>query len=310
MTEIILNLIYYSFYLLFPLLFLLLRQIYKKNKKNKSMLEPIILLIVCVVLIWARFIEPNLLVVKNYNFTPSISVNTYANNLKIAVLSDIHIGIYNNKKLLDKAVKKINKLDPDIVIMPGDFVYYANRNKLKENFSSLKDINAPKIAVLGNHDYGKGSDNISKLIKSSLELNGVLMLDNKTKLLEIKDQKVEFIGLEDLKTGNPDYSILTEKSDNVDLRFLVSHNPDIIYHLNSNSEETKKIDLMIAGHTHAGQIRIPFLYKYIIPSNYNFDKGFYNINGIDLFITPGIGNVVLPLRLFNFPEISVLNINY
>ena len=67
---------------------------------------------------------------------------------------------------------------------------------------------------------------------------------------------------------------------------------------------------MVSGHTHAGQIRIPGLYKYIIPSKYNFDRGFYHLFSSDIFVSPGLGNVVLPLRLFNPPEISVINLKY
>jgi hypothetical protein len=170
----------------------------------------------------------------------------------------------------------------------------------------------PKIAILGNHDYGKNENNMSKLISSSLESAGVLVIDNKIKILEIKNKNIEIVGLGDLWVGNPDYSILkpSEFEDKIDLTILLTHNPDSIYELKKDSSEIKDINLMVSGHTHAGQMRIPFLYKHVIPSSHGFDKEFYTIDGINLFVTPGIGNVVLPLRIFDFPEISVLNIGF
>ncbi|MCK9439149.1 MAG: metallophosphoesterase [Patescibacteria group bacterium] len=303
MTKIFLSLIYYGSYFIFPFIFLLLWQV---KKKKRFSIEILFLLFVSLFFIWMRFLEPNLLLIKNYNFGD----NNLKNQLKIVVISDIHIGIYNKQILLERAVTKIKKIKPDLILIPGDFVYFADKNRMEDYFSSLKEINIPKLAVLGNHDYDKEGSEVSQIIKSSLEKNGVLMIDNKIKILEINGQKIEFIGLEDIWVASPDYSILArDDSSDISFIFLLSHNPDSVYEL-EDVENNKKIDLMISGHTHAGQIRLPILYKKIIPSEYDFDKGFYNINNINLFVTPGIGNVALPFRLFNPPEISVINISY
>jgi hypothetical protein len=298
-----LGLIYYGSYFVFPFIFLLFWQV---KKKKKFSVEILFLLFVSLFFVWMRFLEPNLLIVKNYNFGDK----NLKNQLKVVVISDIHVGVYNKKILLERAVTKIKKIKPDLILIPGDFVYFADKNKMDDYFSSLKEINVPKLAVLGNHDYDKEGSDISQIIKYSLEKNGVLMVDNKIKVLEINEQKIELIGLEDIWVASPDYSILAQDvSSDVSFRFLLSHNPDSVYEL-KDLENNKKIDLMISGHTHAGQIRLPIVYKKIIPSEYNFDKGFYNINNIDLFVTPGMGNVALPFRLFNPPEISVINISY
>jgi len=280
--------------------------LWQVKKKKRFSIEILFLLFVSLFFIWMRFLEPNLLLIKNYNFGD----NNLKNQLKIVVISDIHIGIYNKQILLERAVTKIKKIKPDLILIPGDFVYFADKNRMEDYFSSLKEINIPKLAVLGNHDYDKEGSEVSQIIKSSLEKNGVLMIDNKIKILEINGQKIEFIGLEDIWVASPDYSILArDDSSDISFIFLLSHNPDSVYEL-EDVENNKKIDLMISGHTHAGQIRLPILYKKIIPSEYDFDKGFYNINNINLFVTPGIGNVALPFRLFNPPEISVINISY
>jgi uncharacterized protein len=306
LAKIIAPIFYYSFYSLFPVLIFLVWKLFW-GKKGK--IEITVLILLVLILIWSRFVEPNFIVTKNYNFNLD---NHQGRELRVAVFSDIHLGAYNNEKILKKAVKKINESPLDLVLMPGDFLYLAKKEDLLENLSPLKEISAPKIAVLGNHDYGKGEKDVSKKLSLILESLGVLMIDNKTKRIEINGDKIDFLGLADLWTGSPDYSVLEKKEpeDKADFSFLLSHNPDIIYKVDKIEGEIRRIDLMVAGHTHAGQIRLPFIYKYIIPTKHDFDRGFYNVSGVDIFVTPGIGNVVLPMRLFNFPEISVINIKY
>jgi len=311
MTRIILIIFYYSFYLLFPFLGFLFWKLFQ-NKKTS--IEIIILIIISLFLIWSRFIEPSYLNVKKYDLSVK-EKELLSKELKLVIISDLHLGAYNNNFFLKRAVKKINKINPDIVIIPGDFSYYLNDKNIYSIFSDLKNIKAIKLAVLGNHDYGKGEKDISQKLTSNLEMLGVLMLDNKIKTIEINNSIIRLVGLEDIWVGSPDYSVL-EKNDfneQIDLSLLIAHNPDTIYDIKDYCSEDKSCfhsDLMISGHTHAGQIRLPWLYKHIIPSAYGFNKGFYNIFETNIFVTPGIGNVVLPLRLFNFPEISTINLKY
>ncbi|MDD3711016.1 MAG: metallophosphoesterase [Patescibacteria group bacterium] len=305
--KIFLTIIFYSFYLLFPLIVFLSWQLYKNKKRP---IEIIILLILAIFLIWMRFVELNNLIVKDYKFTKN---KGYNNEIKVAVFSDMHLGVYNNDSIIKKIVQKIKKINPDVVIIPGDFIYFIDKNKLVEQFSDLKNISVPVLAVLGNHDYGKPEKNISQDLNSVLESLGIIMIDNQVKKININGDLIEFIGTEDIWVGNPDYEVLRKdgSEDQVDFTFFITHNPDTLYEVKDLAiDDYKKIDLMIAGHTHAGQIRLPILYKHIIPTKYNFDKGFYNISNLNLFITPGIGTVGLPLRLFNFPELSILNIRY
>lgn len=158
LARIILIIFYYSFYLLFPFLFFLIWRIFQGKKIS---IEVIILIIISLVLIWSRFVEINNIVVKNYDFT--VSKETSLNKtLKVAIISDLHLGAYNDQTFLKRVVKKINKTNSDIVIIPGDFSYHLNDDNIFSIFSELKNIKAVKLAVLGNHDYGKGDKNISK----------------------------------------------------------------------------------------------------------------------------------------------------
>lgn len=301
--EIFILIIFYSFYLLFPLIIFLVWKLYKQKKKS---IEISFLLIISLFLLWSRFVEPNVLRVKNYDFT----AREGENKLKVAVFSDLHTGVFTNEKTIKKIVKRINNLSPDLVVIPGDFVYFAKVQNLEKYLGELENIEAPTLAVLGNHDYGKKDKDLSRDISSVLKSNGILMLDNSNKELNINGKKIDVTGLADIWTAEPDYTILNNKSSEADLSLLLAHNPDTSYEIIEKNPEAKKFDLMLSGHTHAGQIRIPLLYKYIIPTEYNFDKGFYNISGQNVFVTSGIGSSGLPMRLFNFPEISLITIDF
>lgn len=305
--------IFYSFYLLIPLTVFISWKIYTQKKKS---IELIILLIILLVLLWSRFVETNALRIKKYNFSVNSvqeQENIEKNNsekLKVVVLSDIHAGIFTSKITIRRIVKKINNLDPDLVLIVGDFVYYAKKQELNKYLGELKNIETPTLAVLGNHDYGKGDKNLSRDISSVLESAGILMLDNDIKELKINNKNITIAGLADIWTAQPDYNVLNLLSGEQDLSLLLAHNPDTAYEIIEKNPEAPKFDLMLSGHTHAGQIRIPLLYKHIIPTIHPFDKGFYNISGQNVFVTAGIGSSGMPMRLFNFPEISVIDIDF
>ena len=123
MIIFLLSLFYYSFYLLFPLLLFLIWRLYSIKKFS---IEIVILLLIVLVLIWSRFIEPNRIIIKDYDLIQ----NETGNDLKIAVASDLHLGVYRDKAFLKKVIKKIELINPDIVILPGDFRYQINPKKL------------------------------------------------------------------------------------------------------------------------------------------------------------------------------------
>lgn len=308
-TAIFLSIFYYSFYLLALALVFLLFWIIKRKKFSPELL---LLLLVILTLIWARFGETEIFRVRNYDLDLTRSGKETQSELKVVVFSDLHLGVYKNKNFLKRLVKKVNQLEADLVLIPGDFVYFMSRDKLKEELAELSQIQAPCLVVLGNHDYGRAAKDISRDLKSALESLGLWVIDNDIKHLSVKESLIEFIGLEDIWAGNPDFDILIRDNsdETADLRLLLAHNPDTIYKLADYSKELKKIDLMVSGHTHAGQIRLPFLYRHIIPSAYGFDRGFYEVFDTKVFVSGGVGNVVLPLRLFNRPEISFINIVY
>lgn len=296
--------IYYGSFLAFPFL-IILGWFYFKKIHRKIV---IFLLILSLLFIYARFIEPSFLIVKEqiikgFQIENNNSLkNSSTEIIKVAVFSDIHLGIYNNQDLLNKIVEKINKENPDIVLIPGDFIYYISEQDLLKIFAPMKDIKAPVFAVTGNHDAEKPGEYSSDQVRAAIQPFDVNFIDNKKTTLEIKGRKFTLIGLSDIWEGKTDYSIVEDILPEENTIILV-HNPDAAYSLPNNYA-----DLVVAGHTHGGQIRIPFIYKYAIPTDHDFDQGLYNLNGVQVFVTSGAGEVGLPMRFLVPPEIVILKL--
>ena len=274
--------IYYGSWLVFPLLYLFF-------KKRWYWFVGLSFLF-----IYARFVEPQILLVNHYKIQTGFKA-------KYALISDIHLGIYNNETILERTVEKINKLDVDAVLIAGDFTYDPQYDDMKKLFASLSLIKVPVYAVLGNHDCQHPGPDIRDELKEILLSYNVHFLNNKA----LKLNGVTILGLGSNWANEDDVSLLKmyKKEDNV---IVLTHNPDTVY----GYEEGFNPDLTLAGHTHGGQIRIPYIYKKIIPIHGEviWDQGFYNYKNSKIFVTSGIGEVGLPLRFLIPPVIDVLEL--
>ncbi|MEA1963050.1 MAG: metallophosphoesterase [Patescibacteria group bacterium] len=243
--------------------------------------------------IYARFIERNIILTKTTKIETGFSS-------KLIVAADFHLGVYKDINFLKRIVKKINKIkNADAVLIPGDFTYYAPED-LETLFSPLKDIKFPTYAILGNHDSEQPGPPIQAELQKALENNGVIFLHNSSEI--IKNKNIKILGLGDKSAGEDDLSKINEfkKSDNL---IVITHNPDTALEYKNSIP-----DITISGHTHGGQIRIPFLYKYAIPCSGDFDQGLYETNYGKIFVTAGLGEVGLPMRLGIPPTIEVLKL--
>lgn len=318
----IVNLIYYGSYLAFFALAILTWAYFRfiKGQKKKSKTKIVVWLILVfgvLIFIYTRFIETQLIFTKT-NLTQEQEEQVEASgieviresSLKIAVVSDLHLGVYKKPQFLQRVVKKINKLNPDLVIFPGDFVFGIAEEDLEEYFAPLEELEAPAYGVLGNHDLSHkrivGEFRYEEILPVLEKY--IMMIDNQSLGLEINDQKFTLVGFADIWGDDADLALL-EKPNNDEINdsripiIAIEHNPDLVYQLPENS-----VDLLITGHTHGGQMRIPFLYKLVIPTRYDFGKGegYYEINGNTLFISAGLGESGLPLRFLVPPRIDLL----
>ena len=266
---------------------------FRQKFRGKNFLAGFFLL-PTIIFSWARFIEPQIILL----CTTKIPGNT---NAKIAVISDLHLGIFGkNEKFLSRVIEKINaEKNLDAVLLAGDFIYYPEIEKISEIFTPLEKIEIPKFAVLGNHDVlGSGKTRREKL-EIALKNTGVKILQNE--IVQIGNLEILGVGELWVDENKTEKCKLLEKSTDK-ISIILAHNPDVFLDL---PEECRDF-LKISGHTHGGQIRIPFLYQRFIPTKGDFDRGFMLDENI--FISSGLGEVGLPLRIFVPPRIDILKI--
>ena len=241
---------------------------------------------------YGSFIEPQIIVITKKTVTHPL-----APNITIAVMGDPHIGPYKGKKFLERAVAVINSTLPDLVLLPGDFVFTHAANL--EDLSVLKDIrsSAGVFAVLGNHDVGQyqslfgrrysGVDRGNK-ITVALEDAGITVLRNAQADVELPDGVVSVSGVDDIWTGHEDLFAALDSVPEGAYAILLSHNPSVI-------EEARARDahLIVSGHTHGGQIRLPGfgpLTDLPISIDQKYMEGTFGIDDdTTLAITRGIG---------------------
>lgn len=272
------------------------------------------------VLLYARYIGTSGLTVKEYKVTNSAIPEGFYGT-KIVHLSDIHYGRTVKKAELKKIVEKVNHLHPDIIVLTGDLI---DRNTMLNDrmASVISDIlknmeaNLGKYAIQGNHDYK--FDKWATIISDS----GFTNLNDRYDLIYKDSTKPIFLGglstnsyqkektlEEKIKVMNDYFATRTEqnKENFPDYKIMIMHEPDFIDEINPEN-----YDLVLAGHSHNGQVRVPFIGAIILPPNAKkYYKPYYNVNGTDLYISSGIGTSTVNYRLFNRPSINLYRlVNY
>ena len=290
------------FYLSYLVVFFLIYLIWQFDKLSRPV--AVFLILACLLFLYARFLEPNIIKIKRQRIKLD---KKGIKPFKIAVLADLHIGLFTKSWFLKRVIKKVNKLKPDLILIPGDFIHHLPENKIKDKFSCLKSLPAPALAILGNHDCGaRGEKDVSGELERVLTDYGLKIIDNKIEEIKMKGQGIRIIGLSDIETRQPDYNLIKNISEN-GINIVLTHNPDAVYEFPSYD-----VDLVVCGHTHGGQVRIyPFYkyaYRYIARLKYDFDKGRRDFKGTKVFITTGVGLGGLPFRFLMPPVIDVLEI--
>lgn len=242
----------------------------------------------CLVFTWARFIEPHWIITHERSIP-------FPQHLEIALISDLHLGLYKDSAFLQRVVNELNRLPVQAVVITGDFIYLPDQ-PLEQLLAPLRQLRHPSYAVLGNHDLGLPGTDHSADLRQVLPRLGVRLIEGQSITLN----GVTLTGLAEHWSGQDDPRPLYASAQP---RLLLVHNPDTLRRLNPASA-----DVILAGHTHCGQIRIPWLYKKVLPVNGPYDCNLVHYPQGWLFISPGLGEIGLPMRLFNPPRIDWLHL--
>lgn len=263
-------------------------------------------------IVYGSFIEPRMITI-----TEGSIILPTVDDLTIAAISDLHVGPYKGKRYIGKVVEKINALEPDLVFLLGDYVYFGGDPR--DDLVPLQNLRARYgvFGVMGNHEYGcmsggegkahmYGTFDASRKVRRSLERSGVTMLNNESVEIDLEDDGLLFVaGIDDACSMKDDVLAalpeITQKSSII----LLAHDPSVIL-----DNQTTYAHLIVAGHTHGGQIRLPFIGP--VPSlptqlPRSYDQGLFPIDqNTVLALTRGVGESGPRARLFAPPEILLL----
>lgn len=238
---------------------------------------------------------PNRLKIKQYNMGKG------KENLRLVQLSDIHIGPFFPKWKMKALVRTINRLSPDVVVFTGDlYDKYDEYPKPEAAVETLSQIKAPlgKLAIWGNHDCL----HMGRYYPSILEQAGFRLLENEAVTF---GADLAIGGVDDLLFGKPDIQKTLDAMAGSGFKVLLMHEPD-----GADGLCDSDVDLILSGHTHGGQIRLPFLPPVTTSMGRKYVKGFYDINeNTKLYVSSGIGTTAIPARFRMSPEVGVFDLH-
>lgn len=232
---------------------------------------------------------------------------------KILQISDLHNKEFGSKQ--NKILAKIEKINPDIIVVTGDLID-SNKTNINTSMELINEaINiAPIYYVSGNHEAWSG---LYEDLKSKLENSGVVVLHNKKIKFFNNNDSIDIIGLADtsfIKSNLLEYDSNVETNnllnkltkDSTNFKILLSHRPEL-FDIYSSSN----VDLIFSGHAHGSQFRLPFIGGLVAPDQVFFPKlteGIHSNNNTSMIVSRGLGNSIIPLRIFNKPELIVVTL--
>ncbi len=219
---------------------------------------------------------------------------------RVVQLSDVHHSPFTHLDFIRRAVEISNELKPDMFVLTGDFVSHEAEyiapvaevlGELKSEFGSF--------ACLGNHDHWTDAAQVAKCLSKEK----IKVLINEGFRFTARNSSVWLCGVDDYMAGTVDLRAALRGSFPDEMKLLLAHNPKTLYRA-----ARAGVDLMLSGHTHGGQVRIRDEEKRILPRR-KFASGLYRRKETQMYITRGIGTVVLPVRFGCPPEISLLELH-
>ncbi len=233
------------------------------------------------------------------------------NGFTIAMLSDFHYDPYFSVHPLRAAVPMVNKLRPDLIVLTGDFVSVPIEDQNREKAAEMVDPCAELLqqmqckhglwAVLGNHD----DETDPVRVTEGLAQKGIPVLGNRSVAIERDGARFWLSGVNDVLSWTADLGESLKPVPADEPVVLLAHEPDY-----ADEVKSYPVDLQLSGHSHGGQIRIPFLPPvYLPPLAKKYIWGLYKLGGLTLYTNPGLGTIGIAARLNCPPEITLITLH-
>lgn len=254
---------------------------------------------------YARQIEPEKLNIVHENISAQ-NIPPAFQNFKIVQFSDTHVGFHFSVEQLRKLIAKINTLQPDILVFTGDLVddpKHFNTYEALTNALSNAKATYGKYWVYGNHDHGGYGTDIIKEVMDRANFN---LLKNNHTIIEKGADRIVLAGIDDVILGEPNISEALQHVNPNLFTVLLAHEPDI-----ATNTSNFPVDVQLSGHSHGGQVRLPFigdLYTPAYAEKYIQGKYIINDRPFTLYVNSGIGTTRLPYRFLCPPEIHVFTL--
>lgn len=270
----------------------------------------ILFLIIAITVLYARYGGTSGLKTKEYKIVSS-SIGMDFDGLKVVHFSDLHYLRVTNSDKVKEIVAEINLISPDIVFFTGDLIDKdfsltdKDKDDLIRELSSIKSKYG-KYAVLGNHDYIKDIELFKEIYSNS---NFILLQNSYDVIYGNNNDKLFIGGVDNYSYNEADINMVMEyfkDNDDISYKIILVHEPDYI----DNILSSYSVNLVLAGHSHNGQINIPYIKNIFLPyGSRKYYDNYYRVNNTDLYVSSGIGESSVNFRLFNKPSINFYRIN-
>ena len=254
-------------------------------------------------LLYAREVETRWVEVRPVELTlPGLAPEF--DGYRVVQFGDVHLDDWSKPERLHRIVEKVNEQQPDLVAITGDFASYSAREfdaeRLVEALRGLKARDG-SVAILGNHDYLTDV----RLVRRCIREGGVTELINSVRTLRRGEASLHVAGIDDVMEGNSRLDLVLEKLPEEGAAILLAHEPDFA----DVSAATGRFDLQLSGHSHGGQVGVPFLRRLVLPPfSQRYTRGLHDVRGMTLYTNRGLGFVHARLRFLCRPEITVLTL--
>ena len=248
------------------------------------------------------FIERNIVLTNTYRI-PVPNLPKAFSGFRIVQLTDLHHGALVPLRFIRSVLRRANRIERDMIVCTGDYVHEKNsRGEIDSVWPLIADLHAPSgvFSVLGNHDHWADTKRSQYWLSQTGQ-----DLRHKVVSIDRGGARLWLAGAGDLWEDHRSLDGLLSEIPESDCRIVLAHNPDT-----ADTEFLSRVDMMISGHTHGGQVNVPFVGTPVLPvRNKAYSSGLKrSLRGMSVFISRGIGWAIYPVRFNCFPEIAVLEL--